>query len=119
SRLLFALGRAHMIDRRFGHVHPSYRSPSNAVVFVAAVSTLGIFLGRGVISPIVSMDSTCFIVLYMVVSIAMLRIRLTQPERNRPYRVPYGYLVASSSLAATGFMLIESLYLPFAHHSRK
>jgi len=115
SRLLFALGRAHMIDRRFGNVHRLHRSPGNAVVFVGAVSALGIFLGRGMISPIVSMDSTCFVVLYMVVSAAMLRIRLTQPERNRPYRVPYGYLVASLSLAATFFMLIESLYLPFAH----
>ena len=119
SRLLFALGRAHMIDRRFGYVHPSYRSPSNAVVFVTAVSALGVFLGRGVISPIVSMDSNCFIFLYMVVSIAMLRLRLTRPELNRPYRAPYGYLVASFSLAATCFMLIESLYLPFANNSRE
>jgi amino acid transporter len=119
SRLLFALGRAHMIDRGFGHVHPSHRTPSNAIVFVAAASAMGIFLGRGVIAPIVSMDSTCFVFLYMVVSIAMLRIRLTRPEHTRPYRVRYGCLVASLSLSATCFMLIESLYLPFANNSRK
>ncbi|HET9407428.1 MAG TPA: APC family permease [Candidatus Sulfotelmatobacter sp.] len=119
SRVLFALGRAHMIDQRFGRVHCSHHTPTNAVTFVAAVSSVGIFLGRGVIAPIVSMDSTCFVFLYVGISVTMLRLRMGHDDASFPYRVPNGYLIAWLSLITTGFMLLESLYLPFANGAWK
>ena len=114
SRVLFALGRAHMIHQYFGRVHPLHGTPSNAVVFSGAVSTIGILLGRGMISPIVNLDSSCLVFLYVLVSVAMIRLRIVQPDRKRPYRIRAGYAIAVMSAVATGFMLAESLYLPYA-----
>jgi basic amino acid/polyamine antiporter, APA family len=118
SRVLFAMARAHLVHRWFSEVHPMYRSPGNSVIFVGLVSGIGIFLGRGVTVPIVNMDSSCLVFLYIVVSVAMIRLRILQPERKRPYRVRYGYLVGLLSLGATCVMLAESLYLPFVTNAR-
>ena len=46
SRVLFSLGRARIIGSVFGTVHPGFRSPSVAVLFVGAVGVVSVFLGR-------------------------------------------------------------------------
>jgi amino acid transporter len=48
TRSLFAMGRATLIPRWFGAVHPSYRSPVNAVHFQAVVAII-VAVGLGLV----------------------------------------------------------------------
>ncbi len=113
SRIVFALGRARMIRPEFGHVHPLYGSPGYSVVFVGVISGLGILFGRGLLSPTVNMDSSCFVLLYFLVALALIRLRMIEPDRVRPYRLPGGYGTAIVAAVATLCMFAESLYIPF------
>ncbi|HEX7772086.1 MAG TPA: APC family permease [Pyrinomonadaceae bacterium] len=113
SRILFGLGRAHIIWRRFGNVHPVFRSPATSVIFVGVVATLGVFLGRSAIIPIVNLASACFVLGYLLICIGVLKLRRTLPEHERPYRVPGGIVTAVFAVAGAVFMLFLSLYQPY------
>ena len=113
SRILFALGRAQIIWSGFGNVHPVFRSPATAVIFVGAVATLGVFLGRSAIIPIVNLASACFALGYLLICLGLLKLRRTQPEHARPYRVPGGIVTAAFAVAGSVFMLFLSLYQPY------
>ncbi len=57
SRLVFAMGRGGLIDRRAGSVHPEYRTPSGAVLFVGVATAAAVFLGGSVLVPIAEVGS--------------------------------------------------------------
>jgi len=114
SRVLFALGRARVIGSVFGTVHPVFRSPSTAILFVGASGLIAIFLGRTAISPIANLGSSCFAFAYLITSFGMLRLRLTRPSAERPYRAPGGMFTASVASIGSLFMLVMSLYQPYA-----
>ena len=114
SRVLFGLGRAQIIWHGFGNVHPVFRSPATSVVFVGVVASLGVFLGRSAIIPIINMASACFVLGYLLICVGVLKLRRTRPDEERPYRVPGGIVTAVLAVAGALFMLFLSLYQPYA-----
>jgi APA family basic amino acid/polyamine antiporter len=62
SRLIFAMGRSGLIDRRAGQVHGEYRTPSGAVLFVGAATAAAVFLGGSVLVPIAEVGSLAAVV---------------------------------------------------------
>ena len=113
SRSLFALGRARVIAPVFARVHPKYGSPTVSVAWVGALSAIGILIGRGALMPIVNMDSSCFMLMYVVVALAVISLRKTEPDRKRPYRIPGGVIIPWMAAVAAFVMLLESFYLPY------
>ena len=57
SRIVFALGRFGMIDRRLSQIHSQNRTPAVAVVCIGAASALCMFLGDAVLIPITEVGS--------------------------------------------------------------
>jgi basic amino acid/polyamine antiporter, APA family len=57
SRLVFALGRRGMISSRYSRVHPSYRTPSTAVLAVGCATALCMLLGQALLVPISEVGS--------------------------------------------------------------
>ena len=57
TRLLFALGRQGLVDRRFGRVHATNRTPSVAVVWLGLLSAAAVFLGESILIPITEVGS--------------------------------------------------------------
>ena len=57
TRLLFAMGRRQMLDRRLGGVHQNYRTPTAAVWFVGAITAGASLLGQAVLIPISEVGS--------------------------------------------------------------
>jgi basic amino acid/polyamine antiporter, APA family len=113
SRVLFALGRARVIGASFGAVHPSFGSPCTSVLFVGAVGFVCVFLGRGAILPIANVGSSCFAFAYLLTSLGMLRLRLSCPIQDRPYRAPGGITTPVIASVGSFVMLSMSLYQPY------
>lgn len=114
SRTVFALGRARIIHPSFAKIQPRLRSPTVSVLFVGAVSGIGVILGRGAIMPIVNMVSGSLVIIYLLVVLGVIRMRFQQPERRRPYRVPGGLTVPVLAALTSVFMAFESFYTPYA-----
>ncbi len=109
TRLLFALGRARMINPAFTKLHPVYGSPVTAILFVTAFGLAGDFLGRSGIAPIVNVGSAAACLAYLFTSLAVWKLRQTEPERPRPYRIPAGRLVSILAAIGSVFLMVSSV----------
>ncbi|HCC99298.1 MAG TPA: hypothetical protein DER64_02125 [Planctomycetaceae bacterium] len=104
TRVLFSLGRARIIDSRFGDVHPRYGTPVQATLFSGLITALAACLGRGALLAFINVGSFCISVAFVGVALSLLRLRVIAPEMERPYRLPAGKLVAAC--AAVGSSLV-------------
>lgn len=57
SRLLFAMGRRGLIDRRVAEIHPRNQTPSVAVLWVGLATAACMFLGDAILVPISEVGS--------------------------------------------------------------
>lgn len=57
TRLLFAMGRRHLLDARLAQVHVSFQTPTVAVLFVGFLTAVASFLGQAVLVPISEVGS--------------------------------------------------------------
>jgi len=90
TRVIFAMGRGKIIPEYFGKVHPKYGTPHRALIITAVITLLGPFLGKGAISPIVSISSAAFVIGWMWVSLSSYKLYKSVPEMKRPYKIPGG-----------------------------
>jgi APA family basic amino acid/polyamine antiporter len=108
ARIFFVMARDGLLPEKLAEVHPKYKTPYIVTiitgVFVAAVAA---FLPVGQLADIAN-SGTLFA--FFMVSIAVLIMRIKQPNANRPFRTPAAWVVAP--LAAIGCLSLY-LNLPF------
>ena len=114
SRVLFALGRARIILPGMAHVHPRFGSPTAAVILVGIISAATIFLGRAMIVPFATVGAICFATGYLLTCLGVIRLRRTQPDRPRPYRMVGGVPMATLGVLGSLFVLFMAIYQPYA-----
>jgi len=73
ARMLFALAEHRQLPRWFGVVHPTYRTPSNSILFTSAVALL--LAVTGSFASIAVVSALARLVTYTSVSAATLRLR--------------------------------------------
>ncbi|MGI6211945.1 MAG: APC family permease [Anaerovoracaceae bacterium] len=57
SRLLYSMSLENVLPKWFGVLHPKYKTPANAILFVMAISVIAPFFGRTALGWIVDMSS--------------------------------------------------------------
>jgi amino acid transporter len=86
SRVAFSMGREDQLLPSFGQLHYRYGTP-----FVAIVASAVVMLGS-VVLPTQSagnMSSLFFLLSFVVVNVAVIRLRRERPEMARPYEMPF------------------------------
>lgn len=90
SRLVFALGRRGLIDRRCSRVHPIYHTPSSAVIAVGLGTGLCMFLGQAALVPISEVGSVASACGWMAACAAYYAMR---PSLGRKIAAAAGTLI--------------------------
>ncbi len=107
ARVWFAMSRDGLLPKAFSRVHRRFRTPH------VATCVAGIFVGipSGVfdIDTLADLANIGTLFAFVLVSLAVLILRRTQPERPRAFRVPLVWLVAPLSVF---FCLILMAGLP-------
>lgn len=110
TRVVFALGRARMMPERFGEIHPVHKTPTWATYFVGLLTIIGPFIGKPLIAPFTNVGSLAFILVWVMVAWASLKLRQDAPSFERPYSMPggkvMGVLATISGLIVTGVLVI-------------
>ncbi len=110
TRVLYALGRSHLLPAALGRLGAAGLAPRRAIATVTIASVIGLFLGKGVLLPVVNVTSTLFAVMYAIVCFGVLRHRRAAPGVGA-YRVPGGIAViwaaALFSLYLIGLSLLQ------------
>ena len=86
SRVAFSMGREGQLVPSFGQIHHRYGTP-----FVAILTSAVVMLGS-VALPTQSagnMASLFFLLSFIIVNVAVIRLRRERPNMNRPYEMPY------------------------------
>lgn len=110
SRALFALAEAGMLPEFLAKIHPEHHTPSNAVLLIGVLSAMAPFFGEQMLTWIVNAGGLGIVFAWLFVVVSFIMLRYREPEMNRPYRVPGGYLTGGIALLlTTGFV---TLYLP-------
>lgn len=110
SRLMYAMARSGMLPGWFARVHPRFRTPANAVLFIGGLSTLAPLFGEQMLTWLVDAGSLNIVVAYLLVACTFLALRRREPEMERPFRVRYGMRVGW--LAAALSLGMAVLFLP-------
>jgi APA family basic amino acid/polyamine antiporter len=134
TRILFAMGRDRMLPDRFAEVNPRTLTPAfNTVVVGVVVACIAGFVPSDYLWDTVSIGT---LIAFSTVAIGVIVLRRTQPDLERPFRVP-GYPVTPlltvaacvyvlSGLAAITwvifgcwFVIVMAFYFLWGrHHSR-
>ena len=75
SRVIFALGRARIINPVFGRPHPVYGTPTASILFCGLVTFLGALLGKQAVLLLVNVGSLFIAVAFLGVAFSLFRIR--------------------------------------------
>jgi amino acid transporter len=81
SRLLFAIGRRGLVNRRLGRVHPRNQTPSIAVICIGLTTGACMFLGDAILVPISEVGSVASAIGWLAACAAYYRMRPAPRER--------------------------------------
>ncbi|MUL43152.1 APC family permease [Streptomonospora sp. PA3] len=110
SRLLYAMAVSRMVPAWFGRLHPRYRTPANAVLFIGALSVAAPMFGRPMLVWLVDAGGVNIVVAYVTVVLSFLVLRRREPDMARPFRAPAGTAVGTLALVCS--LGLGVLYLP-------
>lgn len=109
SRAIYAMSESHMIPSMFSKVHKEYKTPVNALLLVGALSIAASFCGRVMLVWISNAASFACCLAYCIVAVAFMKLRKTEPDMNRPFKVKNYKVVGLLAIVLSGMMCV--LYL--------
>lgn len=115
TRVLYSMGRARMLPRVFGSLHPKYKTPYVAIFFVGALTILSPILGKNSLSWFVNASAFGTVIAYFMVSLSFVILRHRYPGVSRPYKIRYGLAVGYIAILISIFFI--TLYLPIGPSS--
>ncbi len=102
SRLLFGLGRRHLVHASLARVHPRYQTPSLAILCVGVAIALALFMGDAILVPISEVGSAVGALGWMAACAAYYKLSPTAGGRR----------VAVTGIVVTLLMVLMKV-LPF------
>jgi len=110
SRVAFAMARDANLPEMMGAVHPKTATPHLAILFSSLI-----VIGMAVLLPIEDVAAAAdimFLLLFVQVNVAVMRLRKKRPELDRGFHIPFMPLVP---ILAIGSMLFLAVFL-FTHY---
>lgn len=87
GRTTYEFGRTKHFPVVFGQVHPRFQTPHWALILNMLIGIAVLFTGRS--ADIITISVFGAICLYIFSCLAILRLRKTEPDMERPFRVPF------------------------------
>ena len=102
TRIFFVMARDGLLPEAFSRVHPKWKTPHIVTLFTGiAVAIAGALFPVGQLADI-SNSGTLFA--FFMVSIAVLILRVKEPNRHRPFKTPLVWIMAPLSAAGCAFL---------------
>ncbi|MBP7388902.1 MAG: ethanolamine permease [Chitinophagales bacterium] len=108
GRTTYEFGRAKNFPVIFGSVHPRFQTPHWALILNMLIGIAVLFTGRS--ADIITISVFGAICLYIFSCLAILRLRKTEPNMERPFRVPLFPLFPIIALVIATVALIAMTY---------
>lgn len=115
SRIIYAMAISGMLPKWFSYLHPKYKTPSNAVLFLGALAALAPLLGRPALVWIVDAGGLGIVIAYFLVALSFILLRKKEPNMARPFKAGKGNAIGWTALVLCfGFIVIYMPGMPAA-----
>jgi APA family basic amino acid/polyamine antiporter len=105
SRIFFSMARDGLLPRVFSAVHPAFRTPHRSTLIVGVlVALLGAFTPIDVLAELTNIGT---LAAFVLVSLAVWRLRYTQPDLPRGFRVPWVPVIPILSALASLALIVS------------
>ena len=107
TRILYAMSRDNFLSTRFQKLHPKFHTPHFLTWAVGIIAILGSFLiDLGIAATLCNFGT---LTAFIIVCIAVLILRKAEPDRYRPFRVPFSPLFPILGIICCGGLMIYSM----------
>ena len=109
TRIMVGMSRKGQLPSALAKLHPTHRTPLYATILMGILTIAGPFLGANLLIPLTNVVSFALITACFLVACATLKLRFSEPDLKRPYKVPGGLLgiwLAILSSAAVLLLII-------------
>ena len=103
-RIFFSMARDGLLPQWAARVHPVTRIPATTTIITGVFVALWALIGDAAETYDLTNIGTLFA--FMLVSIGVLVLRHTEPERPRPFRVPFVWVVCTLSAAGCVYIML-------------
>ncbi|XCP84500.1 amino acid permease [Roseburia hominis] len=111
SQILMAMARVSIVPYSLAKQDSKYKTPVNALKVSLVASLIGPFLGSGLIGSLTNFSAAGYVVSWMITAFCLIRLRRTEPDLERPYRIPGG--TATAWFAGISMaVLLALLFIP-------
>ncbi|HEX8383103.1 MAG TPA: amino acid permease [Sphingomonas sp.] len=105
TRIFFVMSRDGLLPEALSRVHPKWKTPYIVTMLTgAAVASAAAFLPVGQLADIANAGT---LYAFMMVAIAVLVLRRTDPNRVRSFRTPLVWLIAPATIAGCLFLFFN------------
>jgi APA family basic amino acid/polyamine antiporter len=103
SRVFYAMSRDGLIPPLYSDIHPKFRTPWIGTIVTGVIAALlaGIF-PLGILGELVSIGT---LLAFVIVCVAILVLRVKEPNLKRPFRTPLVWIVAPLGMGMCLFMM--------------
>ena len=104
TRILYAMSRDNFISRRFQVLHPKFKTPHVLTWTVAVICILGtLTLDLNVAAELCNFGTFAS---FIIVCVAVLILRKTDPKRYRPFKVPFSPWFPLAGIVCCVFLMV-------------
>lgn len=103
SRVFFSMSKDGLLPGAFAEVHPKFKTPAKANIWLfVLVGVFAAFVPGEIVGDMCSIGT---LFAFILVSVGVMMMRISNPEVDRPFRVPYVYIVAPLGIGVCLFMI--------------
>jgi APA family basic amino acid/polyamine antiporter len=102
-RIFFAMARDGLLPTWAARIHPKWRTPHVTTIVTGAFVALGALVAEE--NSIYDLTNIGTLAAFAVVCVGVLVLRVREPDRHRPFRVPFLWPVAILGAAACVFVM--------------
>ena len=104
-RIFFAMSRDQLLPAGVSRVHPRFRTPYITTIITCVI--VAVVAGFVPINVLGEMTSIGTLFAFVVVSVAVIMLRIRRPEARRPFRVPGGHVIPVLGVLACVYLMVS------------
>jgi len=104
-RIFFSMARDGLLPPFIAKVHPRYKTPWVGTIITGCF--VGTFAAFANIAEVVDLTNIGTLFAFVLVSLGVITLRFTDPDRNRPFRVPWVPVTPLISVAACLYLMLQ------------
>ena len=104
-RIFFSMARDGLLPPFIAKVHPRYKTPWVGTIITGCF--VGTFAAFANIAEVVDLTNIGTLFAFVLVSLGVIVLRYTDPDRNRPFRAPWVPITPLISVAACLYLMLQ------------